>query len=56
LAAAYGETGRFAESVRTAEEAQTLAERLGQQEMTAKCRSLLEALKSGKPWREPPQG
>jgi len=56
LAAAYGETGRFTEAVQAAEEAQALAERLGQQEITARCRNLLAALKSGKPWREPPQG
>jgi hypothetical protein len=33
-----------------------LAETLGLQEMITRCRSLLEALKSGKPWREPTHG
>jgi tetratricopeptide (TPR) repeat protein len=52
LAAAYGETGRFADAIRTAEEAQALARTRGRQELAARCRSLLEVLKSGQPWRE----
>jgi protein O-mannosyl-transferase len=54
LSAAYGETGRFAEGIQAAEEAKRLADTLGQQEVIVKCRGLMEALQSGKPWREAP--
>ncbi len=54
LAAAYGETGRFTEAVAMAQEAQEVAARSGQRELTAKCQSLLEAVKAEKPWRDPP--
>jgi tetratricopeptide (TPR) repeat protein len=54
LAAAYAEAGRFPEAISTAETAKQLAARTGQKEVAAKCGSLLETLKSGKPWREAP--
>jgi len=54
LAAAYAEAGRFPEAVGTAETAEKLAASAGQKELAAQCGSLLEALKSGKPWREAP--
>jgi protein O-mannosyl-transferase len=54
LAAAYGEAGRFAEAVSTAQTAEKLATSADQKELVAKCGSLLEAFKSGKPWRETP--
>jgi len=56
LAAAYAEAGRFAEAVSTVETAEKLTAGTGQREMAAKCASLLEALKSGKTWREDPKG
>ncbi len=56
LAAAYAEAGRFAEAVSTVETAERLTAGTGQRELAAKCASLLEALKSGKPWREDPKG
>ena len=52
LAAAYAEAGRFAEAISTAEAAQQLAASAGQKAVAAKCSSLLDTLKSGKPWRE----
>jgi hypothetical protein len=53
LAAAYAEVGRFADAVRTAEQAfrsaatrnHTLAEQI---------RARLERYRNGKPWHEPP--
>ena len=53
LAAAYAEAGRFAEAVSAAETAGKLAASAGQKDLAAKCGNLLEAVKSGKPWREP---
>jgi hypothetical protein len=52
LAAAYAEAGRFAEAISTTEAAQQLAASAGQKAVAAKCSSLLDTLKSGKPWRE----
>jgi tetratricopeptide (TPR) repeat protein len=54
LAAAYAEAGRSAEAASAAETAEKLAASAGQKEMAAKCGNLLEAVKSGKPWRETP--
>jgi hypothetical protein len=56
LAAAFAEAGRFAEAVRTAETAQQRAAGASQTAMAAQYGSLLEAFKSGKPWREVPKG
>jgi len=56
LAVAYAEAGRFPEAVGAAETAGKLAASAGQEETTAQCGRLLEALKSGKPWREDPMG
>ncbi len=55
LAAAYAEAGRFPEAISTAEAAEKLAAGSGQTELAAKCGSLLESFKSGKPWREGPR-
>ena len=52
LAAAYAEAGRSAEAVSAAETAGKLAASAGQSELAAKCGNLLEAFKSGNPWRE----
>jgi tetratricopeptide (TPR) repeat protein len=52
LAAAYGETGRFQEAAVTAEKAGEIAKISGQNEMAIKCRSILEELNNGNPWRE----
>jgi tetratricopeptide (TPR) repeat protein len=52
LAAAYAEAGQTAEAVTAAETAAKLAAGAGQREMAARCGNLLEAVKSGKPWRE----
>src|ERR1019366_5720684 len=54
LAAAYAEAGRFPEAVSTAERARDLAASTGQKEMAIKCGNLLDAARSGKPWRESP--
>jgi Flp pilus assembly protein TadD len=54
LAAAYAEAGRFPEAVSTAELARELAAAAGQKETEIKYASLLETVKSGKPWRESP--
>ena len=54
LAAAYAETGRFAEAVTTAEKAKTLAEQSNQMELAAKNRTLLELYRSGQPGRDTP--
>ena len=56
LAVAYAEAGRFPEAVGAAETAEKLAASAGQEETTAQCGRLLEALKSGTPWREDPMG
>jgi tetratricopeptide (TPR) repeat protein len=52
LAAAYAEAGQSAEAASAAETAGKLAASAGQKEMAAKCGILLDAVKSGKPWRE----
>jgi tetratricopeptide (TPR) repeat protein len=54
LAAAYGEAGRFQEAVATAQKALDLAESAGQKDVVMKCSKMLEALRTGKPWRERP--
>jgi Flp pilus assembly protein TadD len=52
LAAAYAEVGQSAEAASTAETAGKLAASAGQKELALRCGYLLEAVKSGKPWRE----
>ena len=52
LAAAYAEAGRFPEAVSTAEQARNLAVGAGQKETTVEYSALLEAIRSGTPWRE----
>ena len=54
LAAAYAEAGRFPEAVSTAEQARNLAASAGQKELAIKYGTLLDAIESGKPWRESP--
>jgi protein O-mannosyl-transferase len=52
LAVAYAETGRFAEAIRSAQEAQRLAEAAGQAEFARRTQQLLELFQSGQPYRE----
>ena len=52
LAAAYAEAGRFPEAISTAEQALDLAASAGQKQKGINYGSLLDAVKSGKPWRE----
>ncbi len=52
LAAAYAETGRFAEAVSTAEKARALAEQANETALAAKNRTLLERYRSGQPARD----
>jgi tetratricopeptide (TPR) repeat protein len=52
LAAAYAEAGRFPEAISTAEQARDLAASTGQKEKGINYGSLLDAVKSEKPWRE----
>jgi tetratricopeptide (TPR) repeat protein len=54
LAAAYAESGRFAEAVTTAEKAKTLAEQANQTELAARNHTLLERYRSGQPARDTP--
>ena len=51
LAAAYAETGRWAEAVKTAERAAELAEAGGQKELAANLHRRLDAYRSNQPWR-----
>lgn len=53
LAAAYAEAGHFAEAIRSAQEAQRLAEAAGQAELARKNQQLLQLLQTGQPYREP---
>jgi protein O-mannosyl-transferase len=52
LAAAYAESGRFAEAVATAEKARALAEQNHEPELAAKNAELIELYRSGKPFRD----
>jgi protein O-mannosyl-transferase len=52
LAAAYAEAGQFEKAATTAEEASRLAEKLGQQDLAATNRILLELYRQGKPLRD----
>ncbi len=52
LAVAYAETGRFAEAIRSAQEAQRLAEAAGQREFARGNQQLLELFRAGQPYRE----
>jgi len=54
LAAAYAESGRFAEAVATAEKAKALAEQANQAELAARNGALLEQYRSGQPARDTP--
>lgn len=53
LAAALAETGRFAEAVRTATEALTLASQRGDQQLADALRSRVELYKGESPFRDP---
>lgn len=55
LAAAYAETGRFAEAIKTAEKAHALATASGESELAAMNLKLLELYRQGKPVREEPR-
>ena len=53
LAAAYAETGRFADAVKAAEKAIDLAAAAGLKEVAERNRQLLELYRAGKPFHEP---
>jgi len=53
LAAAYAEAGRFAEAVRTAREAQTLALAADDSKTAAGAAERIEWYKTARPWRDP---
>lgn len=53
LAAAYAETGQFAEAIATAEKARKLAQELGLDEIARRNDELLELYRARKPVREP---
>ena len=52
LAAAYAETGRFPEAVRTAEQAVRMAAAKGNRSLAEQIRATLEMYSSGKPYRQ----
>ncbi len=52
LAAAYAEAGKFAEAVRTAQEARDLAAATGEKELAALNEKLRQLYQAGKPFRE----
>ena len=52
LAAAYAETGKFEEAVRSAEKAIALATAAGQKEVAEKNQELLELYRKGKAYHE----
>jgi protein O-mannosyl-transferase len=54
LAAAYAETGRFAEAIVIGERARTLATAMGLSDVAAKNAQLIENYRAGKPVRETP--
>jgi tetratricopeptide (TPR) repeat protein len=54
LAAAYAETGRFADAVQTAGQAAALAARAGEKTLVERIRSRLELYSKGKPYRQRP--
>ena len=53
LAAAYAETGRFADAAATADQAMKLAARQGNAALAASLRQRLALYQAGKPFREP---
>jgi len=53
LAAAYAESGRFAEAIETAQKARDLARANKQESVAKKNEELLELYRAGKPYREP---
>jgi len=53
LAAAYAETGRFAEASQKARQAADLAEAAGQKALATELRRRLALYQAGKPWRPP---
>ena len=54
LAAAYAESGRYAEAVNAASKAQTMALAHGQKEVASKNGQLLELYQSGQPFHQEP--
>jgi spermidine synthase len=54
LAAAYAADGRFADALRTAQEALTLAQRERNTGLAEQIERRLRAYAAGRPWREPP--
>lgn len=55
LAAAYAETGRFAEAIQSAERARTIAMAQGENELAATNLKLVELYREGKPCRQEPR-
>ena len=53
LAAAYAESGRFAEALATASNAQHLAEASGQSSLAAECARMAANFRNSQPWRGP---
>jgi tetratricopeptide (TPR) repeat protein len=52
LAAAYAETGRFAEAINTVQSAKDLAAGAGRQELVNGCSLMLEHFQKSEPWRD----
>ena len=53
LAAAYAETGRFADAINTVRTAQDLAAKANRQELVNECALMLEHFQRSEPWRGP---
>ncbi|MEJ0088383.1 MAG: tetratricopeptide repeat protein [Limisphaerales bacterium] len=53
LAAAYAETGRFDEAIKTLQTAITLAAKSNRQELMNECTNMLADFQKSKPWRSP---
>ena len=54
LAAAYAESGRFGEAVKTAEKAMKLAYEANKENLAEEIRKSLKLYRTGRPWRQPP--
>ncbi len=52
LAAAYAETGRFAEAIQTLQTAKDLAAKMNRPQLMNDCAAMLESFQKSKPWRD----
>ena len=52
LAAAYAETGRFAEAMNISQSAKDLAIKASRQELVNECSLMLEHFQKSEPWRD----